>query len=188
MEHKFISILRKISSIDVGIILLLIAISINVYEFPTLENKRSDNNWKALYSFNTADFLTISYQNNLRIQQRYNPAVTLGMLSPESTVILPESGVYSNDELRAQLLSYGKVNQIIIKSFDAKSIMHDFDPLSHTVAEGDENYRYTPWISAIGPNSKNEFIMLEWDSKERGITDVLIDTSLLSDILPSEFQ
>lgn len=169
-----------------GIFFLLVAVTINFYEFPKLEESRSSSSWKAIYQHNTSDLIKISFEDNPRLTQRYNPAITLGMISPGSTVILPKSGVTNFDELSAQLISFGKANQIITKSYDPKSILKDFDPTPYITEEGDEDYRYTKWILAVGPNSKNEFILLIWESIDRGITDVLIDTSLLPEKLISE--
>ncbi len=180
--------IKKIPHIDLGILLLVIAVAINFYEFPRLDKSRSDPNWKAIYQYNTSDLIEISYQTNPRLQQRYNPAIALGMIAPGSTIFLPQSGIHSSDELKAQLLSYGKVGKIITKTFDSRSIIGDFDPSPYIIETGDEDYRYKPWGIAIGSNSPHEFIIVEWNSTENSAMDLLIDTSLLSDEKLSEIK
>lgn len=170
---------KKILHLNFGVLLLAAAIVINFYEFPKLEQSRSEGNWKALYRFSSADLIELGLQSKDRLQQRYNPAITLGIIAPGATIIMSDKEPLSGDELHAQLLSYGKVEKITTVSFDSQSIIGEFDPSLHIIQEGKEDFRYKPWAIAYNSDTPTEFILLEWNSTDKGEIDLLIETSLL---------
>ena len=122
--------------------LMIIAIGANFLQFRHID-KRTAANYKALYvhkDHKSGNIFQTGIARGQSVRYRVGPFYYFGVISPDSTVILPSRPLHSWFELHTSLIGFGKAQKILLR---------DYDPV--TKFEGSSNSAYEVDLSHYAP-------------------------------------
>jgi len=99
--------------------LMIVAIGINLFQFHHID-KRNWPNYKALHNFDSGNIFRIATAN-LSSRLRVSPFYYFGVISPNSTVILPSRRLQSWFELEPSLMGFGRARRILFRDYDPET-------------------------------------------------------------------
>ncbi len=122
--------------------LMIIAIGVNFLQFRHID-KRTVHNYQALRDYRahkSGNIFEIGTARSQSVRYRVGPFYYFGVISPNSTVILPSRRLSSWFELHTSLIGFGKAQKILLR---------DYDPV--TEFEGSSNSAYEVDLSHYAP-------------------------------------
>jgi hypothetical protein len=136
----------------------VLALLVNIVQFPLIERAQSPANFRAIYRPGTADLVRLMYLGCApACVERYGLAVALKRIAPGARVIIPRSSPLLADrdwieESLVRLRVFGDVETIdVVAADDVVGALDSFDPGPYIIASGPGGIFEGPWAIGVDP-------------------------------------
>jgi hypothetical protein len=140
---------------------LVVAILFNLVQFRAIDENTVDS-FDAVHRNETADILHISYRTCAWCRDRYGLHLTLGVVAPGATVLIPTPGPhvdnrYNAEEFTLRLYAFAGVASVRRVPYEdtgrllATDSGPGLDPTPFLIARGEGGAKGPPWAVAVDP-------------------------------------
>ena len=134
-------------------VLLLLAIVVNVVQFPGIEQQPYPE-MRALARSDTSDLTAVMYRECAWCRERFGVHLSLGVVAPGARVIIPSPTPIltspEGEETAARLRLFGRASEVDFVPYDASGLP-GIDPMPYVMSSGDGGARGAPWLLAVDP-------------------------------------
>jgi hypothetical protein len=105
------------------------AVVVNVAQFAAID-AQTRHNYKAIHRYESADLFEIAIRRDMSSRLRVAPFYYLGVLFPDSTLVVPEDGINVWFPLETAAVAFGEVTSIERIDYDPVTFLDtaDLDP------------------------------------------------------------
>ena len=100
---------------------ILVSIGVNASQFGNLESKTSPN-YRALLHYQDRGLFPVAFENNRSVALRVAPFYFFGLINPNSTIIMPSTGLKTWFELDLGMMSFGRARELRVRTYDPQSL------------------------------------------------------------------
>lgn len=93
------------------VVLMVIAVAVNISQFTGIDEE-TRHNYRAIHRYDTGDVFEVAISHDISSRRRVAPFHYFGVLFPESTVIMPQSGISIWFPFETSMVAFGRVSSL----------------------------------------------------------------------------